>query len=472
MNIVMAAAFIAYIALVILLTKIGQNRSKKNGNAPQNHTNGCLITALAAHASDMGGWLFMGFPAAVYAQGMPEAWSAIGISFFMFLTWKFVAPQICDAAQKYQCATLAGFFAHRYNDDSGILRCMTALFSFIFYATYIGVGLSILGHLFTAAFNIPYIVGVIFGIFLIAYILRGGFASVTLIDALGGGFLFCVLMFIPALALYNIGGIAPILSATQAKNIPLTIFSINSLTQFKELIFDMSRWGLGYFGQPHIIIKFLGIDDVANMGKAKVIGMTWQALILSAAVSIGLIAIAFFPQGLVDNDLLFITMIKQLLPTFFAGLALCAMLISVINIIGSHVFVSSSIVSEDFFEKTLPRYGIISEQKAEKLSGTVAGTSIMLMCVIGFIVAYYKQHASIYNLIEYTWGGLGGSFGPLVLVSLNTTMASRAAAIAGLGVCGTTCIFWPLLGTGIPAMLISFILGLATMLVVNYINKK
>jgi sodium/proline symporter len=426
------------------------------------------VTALAAHASDMSGWLFMGFPAAIYARGPIEIWTAIGLVFFMYLNWKLIAPKLRTLTETYQSLTLSSFFEERFADKSGLLRTVSALFCLLFFTFYIAANFVALGHLFESIFNISYTTGIAFGSLVIFYILLGGYLSIAWVDFFQGVFLLCMILLVPTVAFFNTQGISQIISNANLHNISLQ-FLPDSFNHFLTIIMLAAGWGLGYFGQPHIVTKFMGIKDVRDMHKAQRVGLSWQTITLIGAICVGLVGMAFFPQGLENNELIFVVMTKQLFTPFFAGIILCAILASAINVIGAQVLSSASTLAEDFYKKFIQEKNpAISRYRVQWASRT----SVVIICLLALIFAFSNREKTVYELVYYAWAGLGCSFGPLVLFSLHSKMKNKYAALASIIMGGTVAGLWPYFNISVPSMIPGFAASLLSLIVVSLLNSN
>jgi sodium/proline symporter len=333
---------------------------------------------------------------------------------------------------------------------------------------YISAGLVALGILFESLFNIPYIVGILFGTVVVFYTLLGGFLSISWIDFFQGMFLLTTVIIVPLFALSYIGGFSSIAAAAQAKNISLNLLPSFSWTSLRDIIFTAAGWGLGYFGQPHILTKFMGINDVNQMRKAQWVGIGWQILSYTAATCVGLIGLAFFKNGLVNNDLIFVNMVRTLFPQFIAGFILCALVAAAINVMSAQVLVSASIIAEDFYKRFIKQTGRVLSTKI----AFVSRLSVVGLCIIAGTVALCSHNKPIYELTRYPWSGLGCTFGPLLLVSLHSKMMNRYAALAGIIVGGATAGLWPLVNQTIPSMIVGFTASFVAMFVVIALSKK
>lgn len=422
------------------------------------------VTAIATQASDMSSWLFLAFPAALYAHGLPEAWTAIGLVIGMWCNWHFIAPKLRAVTEQYGSLTLSSFFEKRFNDTTGTLRLLSACMALVFFTFYIASSLVGLGRLFESAFGLSYQTGIIIGLLsAIIYTLVGGFIAVAWCDLFQGLFLLTMIVIVPIYTLYILGGIGPVLAAAHAHHLPLTLFP--SLSGTLGSILLAFSWGLGYFGQPHILTNFMGIDDVRNVRYAKYVGISWQIIVLTAAACIGLIGIAYFNNSLTHHEMLFVIMTKQLFHPLLAGFILCGILAATLSTLDSHILISGSVVAEDLYKKFWHQQASPTTVMWASRIGSIAISSL------GLFIAR-NNSASIYDLVNYSWSGLGSSFGPLVIMSLYSKHVTRQGAIAGLLVGGATSAFWPYLNSGILPLVPGFLAGLVTIWLVSRLQGK
>ncbi len=468
MNLEMVVAFGLYILVLGIIGFLAYRQS----NASADFTLGSRslsywVTALAAHASDMSGWLFMAFPAAIYEKGMMEAWTAVGLTFFMWLSWKYVAPKLRSMTEHYHSETLPSFFEERFGDTSGTLRLVSAFFCLLFFTFYIAANFFALGHLFDAIFNVSYTTGIAIGSLVVCYILLGGFLSIAWIDCFQGIFLLGMIILVPCVVYGHVGGVYSLIEQANLRGLSLSIIP-RSYTELLNALMTAS-WGLGYFGMPHIITKFMGIRDVKEMKKAMHVGIAWQTVTLLAAVSVGLLSIAYFPNDLAQPSHAFIIMTKELFTPFVAGLILCAILASAINVMGAQILSCASVLAEDCYKKFARQTNKVTTAYHIMIASRV---SVLAICLIAFTYAYFNREQTIYDLVLYAWTGLGCSFGPLVLVALHTQLRNKYAALAGIVVGGLTAGLWPFFNTSICAMIPGFAFSLAAIWLVNMMTKS
>lgn len=460
------SSFAAIVLYFIILIAIGIGSYRKHqtsndfliGSRKMNF----WLTALAAHASDMSSWIFMAYPAVIFTQGLSQAWAAIGLTLFMFLNWQFVAPKLRTMTETYNSLTLPSFFESRFADTTGILRIATVIVSFIYYTIYISAGLVALGLLLETLFGLSFIAGVAIGIcIIIPYLFIGGYVTLAWTDFFQGIFLMTVIVLVPVFALPKIGGM-------QGLNMQNFIPDYSPATLL-SIFFLMCGWGLGYFGVPHIVTKFMGIKNVKEMPKSKWIGTSWQIISLTAATLIGVVGVAFFKDGLKDPQFVFINMTLELFPAFFAAFILCAILGATITSMDSQILVLATNLAEDFYKR------ILRKDATSRELLIVSRCGIALVALISFCIACSTTR-SIFSLVSYAWFGLGASFGPLVLFSLYSKTANRYGAWAGLCVGSIIAGVWPLINRyipiNIPTLIPGFFISSFTIWIVSSITEN
>ena len=463
------ATFFGYFAVILLIAFISYRKQQSDSDfIIGNRSLSFWLTALSAHASDMSSWLFLAYPAEIFTQGVFYAWAAVGLTGFMFLNWQFVAPKIRMVTEQLGSLTLNSYFETRFGDKSGAIRVVSALMAILFYTIYITSGLYALGILVESLFGLSYFVGISFGLLIVViYVFMGGYKTVAWIDLFQGFFLLGVIVFIPVFLLFKFGGVQPILHAVSLKGISTSLFPDYSYKTVWQIFMITAGWGLGYFGQPHIITKFMGINRVSEMGKAKWLGISWQSIALISATWIGLIGVYMFPQGLKESQEVILDIVKTTFAPFFAGLVLCAILAATTNVMAAQILVVASNLAEDLYKR------IFRKQASPVELLWVTRSSVVFIAVLGFVIAYFKI-TTIFQLVLYAWSGLGASFGPLLLLSLYVKNLNRYGAFAGILVGGLTAAVWPLLKEplGIGAMVAGFTFSTLTILGVSYATRS
>lgn len=442
--------FVAYFALLLTVGFLYYRRTRTASDfVLGNRSLNPWVAALSAHASDMSAWLFMGFPAAVYMYGGGEVWTAVGLLGFMFLTWHFIAPRLRAKTEMCKALTLSSFFAQRFapcetvsesGEGKGLLQIVSSLICVFFFVGYIASGLVGLGRMFESLFEIDYRIGVIGGAFVVmAYTFLGGFLAVAWNDMIQAVFLLIMLVLMPLLALHSLPegacvfSVMPTSSGSERSLVSHTLQSIS--------------WGLGYFGLPHVLNKFMSIDRLDNIRKAKWIGMTWQVLALIAAALVGILGFKILP-GLENPELVFVRLTQALLDPVFAQIVLCAILAAALSTLDSQVISAASTVAEDIFD-------VSQDKEVWLIRGAIIG-----IC-FGATGLAWSNTASIYELVFYAWAGLGASFGPLVLWSLTDRRISERTALYGMISGAVLSGLWPalpsVLSDTIPSMVPGFL---------------
>lgn len=473
-------SFIVYLACVLAIGVISSRKAKINYQ-PESQSSDFLLggrsthwflTALSAHAADMSDWLFMGLPAAVYLHGAYEIWIPLGLLTGMFLTWHCIAARLRVASEKYGGLTVASYFKNRFGDTSGAIVAVCALISFFYFAVYLSVGLKGIGYVLKSAFHIDYHLGTFLAVLVVvAYTVVGGFVSVAWIDLFQGIFLLIMLLFVPIYAFFKIGGIDALIQGAAHRSVSLWLIPDFSLQGILSIILNPFAWCLGYFGMPHVLTKFMGSADAEQMHKAKYVGITWQLLATSSAVAVGLVGLAYFANGILGKpEFIFIEMTKGLFNPWCAGAVLCAILAATISTVDSQLLVLASIVAHDFYKN------LLCKQATSRQILTVYRWALVCAALAGFAIAW-NEESTIMALVKYAWSGLGCSFGPLMILSLYSTVINKYGALAGIITGAVVSALWdvvnPLL-TSMPiySMVPGFISGLVICYGVSYMTRK
>lgn len=438
MHMYTVAAFFFYFSILLTFGLIFHKKQTTSSDFIMgNRSLSYWLVALSAHASDMSAWLFMAFPMSIFVFGLPRISIALGLIVGMYLNWHFVAPKLRSITEKYDCYTLSSFFEKRFNDTSGFIRVISALAMVIFLTLYLSAGLIAMGNLFESLFEIDYFVGLSIAMCVVViYTFFGGFTTVAWTDLFQAIFLLLVILLVPCIAYQHIGGWETIQSAAEKQQIPLSFIG-DSDTNFINFSVALA-WGLGYFGMPHIITKFMSIKNVSEMNKSKWLGMSWQVIALSAAAFVGLVAIGYFPDGVINQELVFVDMVRDLFHPFVGGVILCAIIAANLSTMDSQILVCGSMMSEDLY---VPLLRIPPSDKKILWASKI---SVILISLIALFLSYNRS-STIMDTVSYSWSGLGSAFGPLVLMSLYSTSTNRFGAIAGILVGMTVSMAWPTL---------------------------
>jgi len=399
---------------------------------------GAWVTAFSAQASDMSGWLLMGLPGAIYIGGMGNIWIAIGLFIGTVLNWKLVSARLRVYTQTTRTITLPCFFEQRFGDPTGLLRVVSAIVILIFFTIYASSGLVATGRLFESTFSVKYQTAVIVGgAIIIAYTFLGGFLAVCWTDLFQGSLMVIALVVVPVLAYIDIGGTKPISEAMTLKGIQKGLIGHADGSAIVAIVSSMA-WGLGYFGQPHILARFMSAKSLTKLNKSMTIAIIWVFLSLGGAVVIGFVGIGMFENLAVaegEHEKVFIYMINKVMHPWLAGIMLAAILSAIMSTIDSQLLVSSSALTEDFYQKA------IRKKATEKEVVLVGRICVIIISVIALILALPGDE-TILSIVAYAWGGFGAAFGPLVLFALFSRKTSWQAALAGMAVGTVVLVVW------------------------------
>ncbi|GGI12765.1 sodium/proline symporter PutP [Gottfriedia solisilvae] len=398
---------------------------------------GPAVTALSAGAADMSGWMLMGLPGAMYATGISSAWIAIGLTIGAYLNYLLLAPRLRVFTEVADNSiTIPNYFEKRFQDTSRILRIVSAIVIIIFFTLYCSAGFVSGGTLFESAFGIDYKVGlfVTAGV-VIAYTLFGGFLAVSLTDFVQGLIMFIALILVPLVAFIDVGGVKPVFD--EIKSIDPKLLNIFTGTSFIGIV-SLLAWGLGYFGQPHIIVRFMAISTVKELKPARRIGMSWMIFTIVGAIFTGLIGIAYISVNnltLEDPETIFIYFSEVLFHPLITGFLLSAILAAIMSTISSQLLVTASALTEDL-------YRIFGKKNASDKDLVRIGRFAVLIVAIVSLLLSLTPNDTILNLVGNAWAGFGAAFGPAILLSLFWKRMTRWGALAGMIVGALTVMIW------------------------------
>ncbi len=443
------ATFLIYIAV---MTVIGIYSYLRTRNLSDYLLGGrklnSFAAALSAGASDMSGWLLLGLPGLAYAEGIKAFWLVLGLSAGTYINWKFVAYRL----RKFTAAlgdsiTLSEYFENRFDDRSRIIRTVTALFILIFFLFYTSSGLVAGGKLFESVFGLPYIWSVLIGtLAVICYTFLGGFTAVCLTDCIQGLLMFLALITVPLVSVTSQGGWEASLTAVKSADpAMLDPFKFSEGGNFGVIsIISMAAWGLGYFGQPHILARFMAITSTGKVSKARKIAMSWVLISMLGALIAGLSGIGGLDVTLegADTEKVFIKLIQLLLHPVPAGICLAAILAAIMSTADSQLLVSSSALTEDLYKP------FIRKETSQKELVWIGRSMVIVIAVIAFIIAMNPE-SRVLDLVAYAWAGFGATFGPAVLLSLFWKRMTRKGALAGIVSGGSMVVIWKQLEGGI-----------------------
>jgi len=402
------------------------------------------VTALSAGASDMSGWLLLGLPGMMYSQGLVGSWIAVGLFIGAYLNWHYVAkPLRVYTHFLNDSITIPDYFSNRFKDNKNTLRIITAIVILVFYTLYTSSGLVGGAKLFEATFNLEYSTALIAGsVVIVSYTFLGGYNAVSWTDFIQGILMMIALVITPLVVLYDIGGISEairVINIHEAKM--LDIFRGSSLIGIISLL----AWGLGYFGQPHILVRFMSIRDEDEMHRAKAIGMTWMGLSIVGSLAVGFFGFVYVIANgvdLQDSEKIFITLSQLLFNPWIAGFLLAAILAAIMSTIDSQLLVSSSVLTRDIY------HALLRKDASNKELVWVGRVTVIAIAIIAWYIST-DENSSVLQLVSYAWAGFGAAFGPLVILSLYNQNITRAGAIAGMLVGSLTVIIYKNLDGGI-----------------------
>ena len=407
---------------------------------------GPAVASLSAGASDMSGWMLLGLPGAMYLSGLSSIWIAIGLFCGALANYLIVAPRLRVYTELARDAiTIPDYFDKRFEDRSRLLRIVSALVIVIFFTLYTSSGMVAGGKLFQTSFGLDYAWGLwITAGVVLAYTMVGGFMAVSLTDFVQGCIMFVALILVPIVALMRIGGVGEMTTSLNGIDPGL-------LDLFKDAtlisILSALAWGLGYFGQPHIIVRFMAIRSVRDVPAMRNIGMGWMLVTLIGALGTGLAGLAYATTtGLevADPETIFILLSDVLFDPLITGFLLAAILAAIMSTISSQLLVSSSSLVEDF-------YGVFLRKAAPQKELVMVGRLAVLAVALAAIGLAYNPDSNVLGLVSKAWAGFGAAFGPLVILSLTWKRMTRNGALAGMIVGAVTVLFWiyaPVLADG------------------------
>lgn len=500
-NIIVLCAFIAYMIIMIVIGFVCSKGNKNNEDYFLGGRNlGSWTAAMSAQASDMSGWLLMGLPGAVYLAGTGEAWIAVGLLIGTILNWYIVSARL----RKYTIVagnslTIPSFFKNRYRDHKNIIKIVSASIIAVFFTVYTASAFSSGAKLFATLFsgsasgdenyNRVYVIGLIVAaVVILVYTFMGGFKAVCTTDLIQGLMMIVAILTVPVLAYAILTFDTSFSSALAAKGVEqpaqfLNFFVNGDGTPVSAVsIISNLAWGLGYFGMPHILVRFMAVKSNEEIKKSRKIAVVWVIISLTASCLIGLIARGYLTAQLDDatSESVFIRTIQQLFSgngvlIFIGGIFLCGILAAIMSTADSQLLVTASAVSEDLYK------GAVKKNASEKSSLLVGKIAVAVVAVIAFLIALNPK-SSIMGLVSDAWAGFGSAFGPVVLLALFWKRSTLSGAISGMATGALTVIIWdyiPLVSgqtlyaaTNLYSLVVGFGLALIVNVIVSLLSKK
>ena len=491
-NILLIATIVVYLGFMLA---IGVVLSKKNKNTDDYYlggrTLGPFVTAMSAEASDMSSWLLMGLPGVALASGIADAfWTAAGLAVGTYLNWLIVARRLRIYSEVNGSATIPDFFSNRFKDKSGALLAISAVIILVFFVPYTASGFSAIAKLFESLYGVDYHVALIVGaIVVVFYTAMGGFLAASTTDFVQSIVMTLALVVVVGFGLYTTNGIDPIVD--NVKDLPgyLSLTSTfdaasGTASQYGIIgIISTFAWGLGYFGMPHVLLRFMAISDDKKLKLSRRIASVWVVISMAVAIFIGVIGYTFVRVkgiDLPDSERIIIEISKVIsesnwLGAIVAGLIVSGILAATMSTADSQLLAAASSMSENIVHR------FIAKNMSEKTSMIVARATVAVIAVIAVVFAW-DPGSKVFDIVSFAWAGFGAAFGPVMMCSLFWKRTTKWGAFAGMFAGGATAIVWcyvlkpfgKLNGISvlnIYELLPAFIIGLVAIIVVSLLTK-
>lgn len=465
-NVPILTAFIIYL-LTMLAIGIYYSRSQQrlSDYILGGRSLGPWITSMSAEASDMSGWMLMGVPGFAYATGVSASWIAIGIAIGTYLNWHFVSQRLRNYTEvANDSLTMPDYLKNRFHDDQNLIRIISAIFILIFFLIYTSSGFVSGGKLFEAVFGMDYFSALLLSAgVVVVYTFLGGFMAVCWTDFIQGCMMFLAIVLVPVVGMIVVGGFSETMTriSTQAPQL-LDMVPDSSSTGIIAIISALA-WGVGYFGQPHILVRFMAIGNPEELKKSKHIAMIWVVISLAAAVLVGLVGKVSLDTTLTgaDTEKVFLVMSQQFFPPFATGLILSAVLAAIMSTASSQLLVTASAISKDFY------HTFVRKNASDKELIYVSRITVLVVSAFAIVLAM-NPNSYILTMVSYAWAGFGAAFGPTILLSLYWKHMTKNGALAGIIVGGLTVLIWKQFGWfGIYEIVPGFILSLLAIYIVS-----
>ena len=436
---------------------------------------GSFVTAMSAGASDMSGWLLMGLPGAIYLSGLSESWIAIGLTIGAWLNWLFVSGRLRMFTEYSNNAlTLPDYFYHRFGASGHTMKVISASIILFFFTIYCASGVVAGARLFQSLFDISYTQAMWLGAgATIAYTFIGGFLAVSWTDTIQATLMIFALILTPVMVYLSLGGVNEVSVAIQviANTTGKEYTSLFSGTTLIGII-STAAWGLGYFGQPHILARFMAADNVKSLKNARRIGMTWMIVCLAGAVLVGFFGIAYFQAHSIDAiamkgdpERVFIALTTLLFNPWIAGVILSAILAAVMSTLSAQLLMCSSSITEDFYK------GFLRPNASQRELVWVGRAMVLAISVIAILISS-DPNSRVLSLVSYAWAGFGAAFGPVVILSLFWKRMTEAGALVGMIVGALVVVAWkPLTGSSLYEIIPGFIACTLAVVMVSLMGK-
>lgn len=474
---------ITFVLYIILMVGIGFIAYRSTNNLSDyilgGRSLGGIVTGLSAGASDMSGWLLMGLPGAVFVTGISESWIAIGLIAGAWCNWLFVAGRLRVHTEYCRNSlTLPDYFTNRFDDATRLLKIISAFVILFFFTIYCASGVVAGAKLFHTTFNMDYHAAVwVSAAATIIYVFVGGFLAISWTDTVQATLMIFALLITPVFVILAIGGPSETISIVR----DVAPQKLNFLQDITFIGFiSLVGWGLGYVGQPHILVRFMAADSVQTMKSARRIGMTWMILCLAGAVAVGFFGIAYFSQhpelaaGVTNvsihdkkHEAIFMELVKLLFNPWMGGIVLSGVFAAVMSTLSCQLLVCSSALTEDLYR------GFFRKYASEKELVWVGRLMVLIISAIAIAIAY-DENSEVLGLVANAWAGFGAAFGPVVIFSVFWRRTTAAGALAGMLLGSLTVIIWIVMdkfGTGLYEIIPGFLMNCLAIIVVSLLCK-
>lgn len=485
------------IIYMLMMLVIGFKVSDKNKTSSDFYLGGRslgpLVTTMSAEASDMSGWLLMGLPAVAMMTGLAEAtWTAVGLAIGTYLNWLIVAKRLRVYSQKINAFTIPDFFAKRFGDKSKILTTISALFIVIFFIPYTASGFAACGKLFSSLFGMDYVLAmVISALVIIIYCTLGGFLAASTTDFVQSIIMTIALLVVLGFSEGAIGGFNNVFENVKNLDGFLNLFEGFSVVNETKgsygvlPVISTLAWGLGYFGMPHILLRFMAIEDKNKLKLSRRVASVWVVISMSVAILIGVVGYSLMKNGIIgpytgssNAETIIVDIAKVIsnygyIPAFTGGIILAGILASTMSTADSQLLAAASSISQNLVQETF------NVKMSQKASMWLARVSVVVISVVAIFLAK-NPDSSVFGIVSFAWAGFGAAFGPVVLCALFWKRANKYGAIAGMITGGVMIFFWKFVirnifsGTvlDIYELLPAFVLALAVIIVVSLATSK
>jgi sodium/proline symporter len=477
---ILATFFVYFVVMIVIGVWVYRRTNTLADFALGGRSLNAPTAALSAQASDMSGWLLLGLPGAVYAAGIGATWIAIGLAAGTYLNWLFVAPRLRTYTERAgNAVSLSAYLESRFEDPTRLLRLISAVVIVVFFTTYVASGLVAGGVLFEEVFGVDSTLAITVAVaVIVVYAFLGGFLAVSFTDVVQGTMMFLALVALPLVGIGLLGGFGAMGDALSERSPALLdmgqeasfaggTWSDGSALGFVSIV-SLVAWGLGYFGQPHILARFMGIRSVGQIPTARRIGTGWVLVTLACASLVGLVGIGVLDEPLDNPETVFIALAQQLLNPWIAGVLLAAVLAAIMSTADSQLIVASTALTEDFYR------AFVNRAASERVLVWVGRATVVAVAIVAYVIAL--GGGAVLDIVAYAWAGFGAAFGPVILLSLFWSRMTWSGALAGVVGGALTVVLWRqiegLADTGVYEMIPGWLVALAAIALFNSLGKR